>query len=44
MADFAARPLLITDMVAVWDVICPGAHRHMAEARQSPAGLTIIFR
>ena len=30
MADFGARPLLITDMVAVWEVICPGAQRHIS--------------
>jgi len=28
MAEFAAQPLLITDTVSVWDVVCPGECRH----------------
>jgi AraC-like DNA-binding protein len=28
MADFDAHPLMISDTVAVWDVVCPGARKH----------------
>jgi AraC family transcriptional regulator len=45
MADFAARPLLITNMVAVWDVICPGAQRHKsAEERVTATHLVFPYR
>jgi AraC family transcriptional regulator len=28
MADFDAHPLLVTDTVTVWDVVCPGICKH----------------
>jgi AraC-like DNA-binding protein len=31
MADIESHPLLITDTVAVWDVVCTGACRHKSE-------------
>ena len=31
MADIDSHPLLITDTVAVWDVVCTGACRHKSE-------------
>jgi AraC-like DNA-binding protein len=31
VADFDARPLAITDTVAVWDVVCPGARRQRSD-------------
>jgi hypothetical protein len=45
MPDFVARPLLITNMVAVWDVICPGAHRPTsAEERVTATHLVFPYR
>jgi AraC-like DNA-binding protein len=31
MADFDAHPLMISDTVAVWDVVCPGARKHESD-------------
>jgi AraC family transcriptional regulator len=31
MADFDARPLVVTDTIAVWDVACPGARKHASD-------------
>ena len=42
MADFAARPLLITNTVTVWDVICPGTCRHMS-AEECVAATHLVF-
>ena len=28
MADFDAHPLMVTNTAAVWDVVCPGTHKH----------------
>ena len=37
MADFDARPLAITDTVAVWDVRCPGLRRRPSEEEWATA-------
>src|SRR4051812_19442727 len=37
MAEFSAEPLLTTDAVAVWDVVCRGACRHRSEEECSYA-------
>jgi AraC family transcriptional regulator len=42
MADFAARPLLITNTVTVWDVICPGTCRHVS-AEECVAATHFVF-
>lgn len=42
MADFAARSLLITNMVAVWDVICPGAQRQIS-AEECVTATHLVF-
>jgi len=31
MPEFAAAPILATDTAAVWDVMCPGHIRHLAD-------------
>jgi AraC family transcriptional regulator len=31
MADFDARPLLMTETASVWDVACPGACKHRSD-------------
>jgi AraC-like DNA-binding protein len=31
MADFDAHPLMISDTVAVWDVVCPGGRKHESD-------------
>jgi AraC family transcriptional regulator len=31
MADFDARPLLVTETASVWDVACPGACKHRSD-------------
>jgi AraC-like DNA-binding protein len=31
MTDFNARPLMVSDTVAVWDVLCPGARRQESD-------------
>jgi len=31
VADFDARPLTVTDTVAVWDVLCPGARQRRSD-------------
>ena len=42
MADFVARPLLITDTVAVWDVACPGTCRHKS-AEECATSTHLVF-
>jgi AraC-like DNA-binding protein len=45
MADFDAHPLLITDTVAVWDVVCPGACKHeSAEELATSTHLVFPYR
>jgi AraC family transcriptional regulator len=45
MAEFDARPLLMTDTVAVWDVVCPGTCRHKsAEERVTATHLVFPYR
>jgi hypothetical protein len=45
MAEFDARPLLMSDTVAVWDVICPGTCRHKsAEEYVSATHLVFPYR
>jgi AraC-like DNA-binding protein len=45
MADFDARPLLMTDTVSVWDVVCPGTCRHKsAEERVTATHLVFPYR
>lgn len=31
MADFDARPLLVSETASVWDVACPGACKHRSD-------------
>jgi AraC family transcriptional regulator len=31
MADFDARPLLVTETAFIWDVACPGACKHRSD-------------
>jgi AraC family transcriptional regulator len=42
MADFNARPLLATDTVAVWDVVCPGTCKHKG-AEESAETTHLVF-
>jgi len=42
VADFEARPLLVTGIVAVWDVVCPGARRHESE-EECAAATHLVF-
>lgn len=42
MADFHARPLLTTDTVAVWDVVCEGTCRHKS-AEECVAATHLVF-
>src|ERR1700742_3026767 len=42
MADFDARPLVISDTVAVWDVLCPGARKHESD-EECAAGKQLVF-
>ena len=42
MADFDARPLVISDTVAVWDVLCPGARKHESD-EECAAGTHLVF-
>jgi AraC family transcriptional regulator len=42
MTDFHARPLLMTDMVAVWDVVCEGTCRHKS-AEECVAATHLVF-
>jgi AraC family transcriptional regulator len=45
MADFDARPLLLTDTVAVWDVVCQGTCKHKsAEERTAATHLVFPYR
>ena len=45
MADLDARPLLMTDTVSVWDVVCPGTCRHKsAEERVTATRLVFSYR
>src|SRR5713226_7779231 len=42
MADFDARPLLLTDTVAVWDVVCQGTCKHES-AEECVAATHLVF-
>ena len=42
MADFDARPLTITDTVAVWDVVCPGARQQRSD-EECAAATHLVF-
>jgi AraC family transcriptional regulator len=42
MADFDARPLLLTETVAVWDVVCQGACKHKS-AEEYVATTHLVF-
>jgi len=42
MADFDAHPLLVTDTVQVWDVVCQGACRHKS-AEECAAATHLVF-
>jgi AraC-like DNA-binding protein len=42
MADFHARPLLTTDTVAIWDVVCQGACRHKS-TEECVAATHLVF-
>jgi hypothetical protein len=42
MADFDAHPLLTTDTVAVWDVVCPGTCKHKS-AEECVAATHLVF-
>ena len=42
MTDFHARPLLTTDTVAVWDVVCEGTCRHKS-AEECVAATHLVF-
>jgi AraC family transcriptional regulator len=42
MPDFDAHPLLLTDAVAVWDVVCQGACKHKS-AEECVAATHLVF-
>jgi AraC family transcriptional regulator len=42
MADFDARPLVISDTVTVWDVLCPGARKHESD-EECTVGTHLVF-
>src|SRR6266403_802076 len=42
MTDFHARPLLTTDTVAVWDVVCEGTCRHKS-TEECVAATHLVF-
>ena len=42
MADFDAHPLLLTDTMAVWDVVCPGTCKHKS-AEECVAATHLVF-
>src|SRR5260370_36503338 len=42
MTDFHARPLLTTDTVAVWDVVCEGICRHKS-TEECVAATHLVF-
>ena len=42
MTDFHARPLLTTDTVAVWDVVCEGVCRHKS-TEECVAATHLVF-
>src|SRR3954468_7587386 len=42
MADFDARPLLMTETASVWDVACPGACRHTGD-EEHVAATHLVF-
>ena len=42
MADFDARPLLMTETASVWDVACPGACKHRSD-EEHVAATHLVF-
>ena len=42
MADFDAHPLLVTDTVSVWDVVCQGKCKHKS-AEECAAATYLVF-
>ena len=42
MADFSARPLLLTGTVTVWDVVCPGICKHKS-AEECVTATHLVF-
>jgi hypothetical protein len=42
MADFDANPLLVTDTVSVWDVVCQGACKHKSP-EECAAATHLVF-
>src|SRR3954469_1218605 len=42
MADFDARPLLMTETASVWDVACPGACKHTSD-EEHVAATHLVF-
>ena len=42
MADFDAHPLLLTDTMAVWDVVCSGTCKHKS-AEECVAATHLVF-
>jgi len=43
MAGFDAHPLLLTDTVAVWDVVCQGTCKHKSAEEECVAATHLVF-